>query len=127
MADETIRSFSVYVDGEKLGTATGHAYDIDSNAELAIGDGIVLGVSQAVKTCKIVADTIIPFGGKANLRKLLDALLNSKKLQIGVGVLGAQIHKIDMYCTNASFKSETAKGMATGNWTLLGGKPVVVG
>ena len=127
MADETIRHFSVFVDGEKLGTATGHAYDLDSGSELQIGDGVVLGVSQGVTTAKIVADTIIPFGGKSNLRKLLNALLFKKKLQVGVGVLGAQIHKLDMYCTSASFKSETAKGVATGNWTLMGGAPQVVG
>lgn len=127
MADETIRHFSIYADGAKLGTATGHAYDIDTNAELMIGDGVVLGVSQSVTTCKLVADTIVPYGGRAELRKLLDYLLRKKKLQIGVGVLGGQIHKIDMYCTNASFKSETAKGTAMGSWTLLGGEPKVVG
>lgn len=123
MANETIRSFSVYADGAKLGTAQGHAYDLESNAELQIGDGEVIGISQAVMTGQLVADTIVPFGGAPVLRKLEDAFFNNRPLQLSIGILNGQIHKVDAFVTKCSYKGDTVKGTAMGNWTFIFGKP----
>jgi hypothetical protein len=120
---DTIKSFSVYIDGAKMATAQGHAYDLESNAELQIGDGQVIGISQAVQTGQLVADTIVPFAGAPVLRKLDDAFANNKVVQLSIGILNGQIHKVDAFLTKCQYKSDTVKGTAMGNWTFIFGKP----
>ncbi len=120
---EPIKSFSLYANGAKLGTAKGHAYDRESNAELQIGDGQVIGISQAVQTGQLVADTIVPFGGAPVLRALEDAFDNNRAIQLGIGVFNGQIHKVDAYVTKIGAKSDTVKGTSEGSWTFIFGKP----
>ena len=121
MAD-TFKSFSVYANGAKYGTAQGHAYDRENNAELQIGDGEVLGVSTAVPTGQIVCDTVVPFGGN-NVHKLLeDAFESRKPVKLGIGVVNGEIHKVDAYVTKINLKSDTVKGTCTGSITFIFGK-----
>jgi hypothetical protein len=127
MADETIRSFSIYLNGKKFGIAQGHAYDVETGSELQMGDGQVVGVSQGVPTTQIVSDCIILFGGDSNMRQLEEAALQHKLVQVGVGVVNGRIHKIDMYCSKFSYKGDTVKGTCMGSFTFIGGAPKFAG
>lgn len=125
--DQIIRAFSLYIEGAKWGLLQGLAYDVTTGSELMIGDGIVIGVSQGVPICKIVANGIVPVTGHAVARKVEEYALSHKKFQIGAGVLNGRIHKLDMYCTSYSYKGDNVKGTCMGDWTFEGGKPTLVG
>lgn len=119
---DTFKSFSIYANGTKYGTAQGHAYDRENNAELQIGDGVVLGVSSAVPTGQLVSDAVVPFGGN-NVHKLLeDAFENRTPVKLGIGVLAGEIHKVDAWVTKINLKSDTVKGTCNGSITFLFGK-----
>jgi hypothetical protein len=119
---DTFKSYSIYANGAKYGIAQGHDYDRENNAELQIGDGEVLGVSQAVPTGQLVCSSVIPFGGN-NVHKLLeDAFERRTPVQIGIGVVAGEIHKVDAFVTKIMLKSDTVKGTCTGSITFLFGK-----
>jgi hypothetical protein len=119
---DTFKSFSVYANGAKYGTAQGHAYDRENNAELQIGDGEVLGVSSAVPTGQLVCDSVVPYGGN-NVHKLLeDAFEKRTPVKIGIGIVNGEIHKVDAWVTKINLKSDTVKGTLNGSLTMLFGK-----
>jgi len=125
--DEIIRNFSLYANGKKFGQATSLGFDQQSGRELQIIDGKVGGISQGVKTTQAQADSIVPFGGAPVLRILQDYYNSGKKLQIGVGSIGGQIHKIDMWVQEINYKAEMKNGTTTGTFKFIGGEATQVG
>ena len=122
-----VRNFSIYAKGRKFGEMTGTAYDQESGNEIQIGDGLVIGVSQGVKTVQIQATAIIPYRGSQVARILEDAYDNNTSVQVGVGILGGRIHKMDLFVTKINIKTETKNGTVTGDFTLIGGAGSKVG
>lgn len=122
-----IKNYSLYVNGKKVGTANGHTYTITSGNASQIGDGQWLGVSQGVTTTGLKSKCIVPFGGKAELRALEDALINKQYIQVGLGVIGSSIHKVSMAVQQAEYDTEMASGSLVGNFDLIGGAPNRVG
>lgn len=127
MASPIVRNFSIYASGKKCGEATGIAYDQESGNELQIGDGIVIGVSQGVKTVQVQLSQIIPYRGSAVGRIMEDAYDGNYSLQIGLGIIGSRIHKMDLYVTKCNIKAEMKNGTCMGDFTLIGGAGTKVG
>lgn len=127
MSKPVIRNFSFYSNGLKCGEATGVAYDQESGNEIQIGDGNVIGVSQGVKTVSVQLSQIIPYRGSLVARMLEDAFDSNTSVQVGLGLIGGRIHKMDLFVTKLNIKSESKTGMCTGEFTLIGGAGAKVG
>ncbi len=127
MSKPVVRNFSLYANGRKCGEATGIAYDQESGNEIQIGDGSVIGVSQGVKTVNVQLSQIVPYRGSQVARILEDAFDNNTSIQIGLGILGGRIHKMDLYCTKCNTKTEMKNGSCSGEYTLIGGAGTKVG
>lgn len=122
-----VRNFSLYANGRKCGEATGVAYDQESGNEIQIGDGQVIGVSQGVKTVQVQLTQIIPYRGSQVGRILEDAYDSNTSLQVGLGVLGGRIHKMNLFVTKCNIKTEMKNGTVMGDFTLIGGAATKVG
>lgn len=122
-----VRNFSLFANGRKFGEATGHAYDQESGNELQIGDGVVIGVSQGVKTVSVQASAIIPYRGSNVARILEDAYDGNYSIQVGLGIIGGRIHKADLFVTKINVKTEMKNGTCMGDFTLIGGAGTKVG
>jgi hypothetical protein len=127
LANAVVRNFSLFANGRKCGEATGIMYDQESGNEIQIGDGQVLGVSQGVKTVNVQLDSIIPYRGAQVARILEDSYDANQSIQVGLGIVGGRIHKLDLFCTKCQLKAEMKNGTCTGNWTLIGGAGSKVG
>lgn len=122
-----VRNFSLYANSRKCGEATGVAYDQESGNEIQIGDGQVIGVSQGVKTVTVQLSQIIPYRGSQVGRIVEDAFDSNTSIQIGLGLIGGRVHKMDLYCTKCNIKMETKNGTCNGEFTLIGGAGSKVG
>jgi len=127
MAKPIVRNFSLFASGRKCGEATGIAYDQESGNEIQIGDGEVIGVSQGVKTVTVQLSQIIPYRGSQVGRIIEDAFDNNTSIQIGLGIIGNRVHKLDLYCTKCNIKTEMKNGTCNGEFTLIGGAGTKVG
>lgn len=127
MANTTIKNCSLFVNGLKQAELTGLTYDQESGNELQIGDGDIVGVSQGVKTVIVTANSIIPYRGAPAARILEDAFDNNTSVQIGIGLLGGRIHKLDLFVTKFNIKSDSKNGTVTGDFTLIGGAGQKIG
>src|SRR6478736_7026656 len=127
MAKPIVRNFSFYANGLKCGEATGVAYDQESGNEIQIGDGQVIGVSQGVKTVSVQLSQIIPYRGSNVQRILEDAFDNNTSVQVGMGIIGNRVHKMDLYVTKLNIKTEMKNGTCNGEFTLIGGAGTKVG
>jgi len=127
MSKPIVRNFSFYANGKKCGEATGVAYDQESGNEIQIGDGQVIGVSQGVKTVSVQLSQIIPYRGSNVQRIVEDAYDGNYSLQVGLGIIGSRIHKMDLYVTKCNIKTEMKNGTCNGEFTLIGGAGTKVG
>jgi hypothetical protein len=127
-APDIVKVFNLYVDGSKVGTATGSESTIDAPGEVQITADGVSARAQGVPTSKITLNTVVTFGGKANTQKLVQALLNNTPLKLTQGVVDGKIREYyPMWCHSEKLSGEFASGKATGAYDFEGAAPTFTG
>jgi len=124
---EIIRNASIYVENLKVGNAETAEVDVNSNNELKMGDGAVIGVAQGISTSTVKLTSITPVSGSVGTRKLVRALLDKTPVKVALASVEGWAYEWDnLWVENSTHASNMAKGDLTGSFTLAGGEPELV-
>ncbi len=123
---ERIRHASIYIGGRKVATASQNSVELNSGDEAQIADDGYLGHSDGAELTNMSFDTI-EVARKADSATVVAALKSKQPLQMSAGLVGGQIHEVEMRCVKAVFTSESAKGTQTGKFDFEGGPTKAIG
>jgi hypothetical protein len=124
MADPILRNPSCFIGGVHVFEAQTSDIELDSNAQQAIGDGMVLGATQAPKTGKMSVKKWNQVGGSAAHTKILDAFLNDKIVTFDYGPDSGNFWKFKVRITTYKSTGDTSKGSCEGDISMMMvGKP----
>jgi hypothetical protein len=115
------KSASLWIDGKKLGKASGGTYRTTSDAQPQITNDGYQNESEAPFTSEITADTIEPVGSTGN--DLYAIMLARKAVDIAVAPIEGGIYMIKMRVINAETRWTDSNGTKTGSYTFRGGEP----
>lgn len=122
---EIIRNASFWVGGVKVATAQSGTYDSKSNAVVALGDGTIIGGTQAPHTGQIDFKIWQLVGGDAANAKLQDAHDNDKYITVNYGIDGGFLRKVTCLVTDYKSTSDMSSGKCEGDFTCqFASKPV---
>jgi hypothetical protein len=127
-APDIVKVFNLYIDGSKVGHATGHESTIDAPGEVQIASDGVIARAQGVPTSKITLNAIVVFGGKASTQKITQALLNNTPLKLTQGVVDGKIREYyPMWCHSEKLSGDFQSGKMTGTYDFEGKAPTFTG
>lgn len=116
---------SIYIDGKKLGKATGGSYTPSSASEAQYNDDGYAGESEAPFMTEVTADTIEPIGSSG--LDLTSTMLRRTYVNLAVATVENRIHQIDnMRVVRAETRWTNNNGVKTGSYTFRGGVPKIV-
>jgi hypothetical protein len=122
---EIIRNASIWVGGVKVATAQSGSYDSKSNAVVAVGDGAIIGATQAPHTGQIDFKAWMLIGGDSANAKLQDAHDNNKYITVNYGIDGGYLRKVLCIITDYKSTTDMSSGKTEGDFTCqFAGKPV---
>jgi hypothetical protein len=124
---EIIRNASFWIGGVKIATAQSASRDSKSNATVCVGDGEIIGATQAPHTGQYDIKKWQLVGGDAAEAKLVDAHENNKYITVNYGVAGGYLYKTLCIITDYKSSSDMASGKCEGDFTIqFAGKSVRV-
>lgn len=119
MADVIVRNPSIFIGGVHVVEATKEDIELDANAQAVIGDGVVLGATQAPLTGKANFTKWNTVSGSAADTKLMSALLDQKIITFDYGPDGGSFWKWRCRVTTYKSDGENEKGSCQGTISLM--------
>ena len=114
------RYFPLVVDGKAVAEINGFTVDFANAGERQIGAGVVLGVSDGVKTYDIKAQSVCPVGGHSV--DLVALLQQGNDVAIGFDYNGGA-YVAPYKVMKASIKHDAKTGAVTGDIELMNSGP----
>lgn len=114
------RSFSIWVNGEKLATFETADLAYAGNHEIHQTDGGPVGTTGKT-TSTLKANTIVVSSGKT--AKLKRALVSGKFVTIQVSVVDGDTDRLTMMVNGASYNSDVKNGKLMGAFDFIGAEP----
>ena len=119
MANTIIRNASVWIGGVKISEMQTAELDLNANTQIAVGDGTIIGSTQAPHTGQITAKKWMTVGGSAAGTKLQQAYLQRKYVTVNYGVADGTLWKCSCIVSQLKISSDTGKGTCEGDFTLM--------
>ena len=120
------RHASIYLDGRKVGKATGGTYRPSSASEAQFNDDGYAGESEAPFMTELTANTIEPVGSTG--ADLIAIMLRRNRVELAVTPLEGKIHQIKNVAVTAAETTWSAQnGTHTGSYTFRGPPPKLIG
>jgi hypothetical protein len=116
---EIIRNASLWMGGVKIFEAQSAELDLNSNAVVAIGDGVGIGATQAPITGQVTAKKWQVVGGTAGGTKLRTAFMQRKYITSNYGDADGVLWKATVVVTQLKSSSDMTKGTQEGDFTAL--------
>ena len=122
MATETIRAFSAFINGRKIGQFSGGSFEVDSGDEPNFGDneGVIV-YSDGITETKIEMKTYEPVGGID--ADILSQMLAKTDIPCTFSLINGKIQQVTLRCLKASYTGEWKSGKMDGSYTFAGGAP----
>lgn len=121
---QVFRHASVYYRGKKVANFSGFEEQIATGAEDVVSTHGWEGATQGTPLTKLSTDAIIPVGG-VGVDVIRDALAQ-EYVDIGLGRVGDQIHRLRMFVVNATITSNAQTGSLRGRFEFSGPAPELV-
>lgn len=119
------KNASVYINGKKLGKATGGGYTPQSNSESVFGDGEYLGETKAPTFTEITVDTVEPVGSSGI--DIVQMYLSREEVNVAIATIEGDLHQLDKTTiTRCEVRWTNNNATKTGAYTFRGGKPKIV-
>jgi hypothetical protein len=122
--DYVIRSYSMFVEGKKMGTFFNGTYHWTGGDEPNFGDnGGQVVYSDGVQQTMLDAEMFEPVTGLDF--DLETAMLNKQNVNITLGVINGNLHQLRMRILEVSHDGVIKSGMLNGKFKLGGSAPVI--
>jgi hypothetical protein len=125
MADVVVRQIAFYWRNKKAAETNSVEVEFNNGREKLIGQEGILAYSKGIATMKVTIAEVVPVTGSTTTNDI-EKILDQEDIDVSF-ILGGKFYKQKMAVMTASYKSDTEKGVTTGNIVLEGAKPKVSG
>lgn len=125
MADPQFLKMAIYWNSKKAAEANAVDVEFNNGREALLGQDGILAYSKGIAKMKVSITEVVPVTGSASTNDI-EKILAQEDINISF-ILGGKVYKQKMACLSASYKSDTEKGVITGNIVLEGSKPTISG
>lgn len=116
----TTQSFSIYVNGAKVGTMTTTSFSLDGHHTAVVTDaGGVFTLGRP--TTGFTTNVMVPTDGQTS--SLRAACQQGKILTVQGGIIDGDVLSMKMVVSTAKYDSDVAEGKQTGEFAFIGFEP----
>lgn len=125
MADPIIRQIAFYWRNKKAAETNSVEVEFTMGREALFGQEGIIAYSKGQAKMKVTISEVVPVTGSTTTNDI-EKMLAQEDIDISF-ILGGKFYKQKMAVMTASYKSDTEKGVTTGNIVMEGAKPKISG
>ena len=125
MAAPIIRQIAFYWRNKKAAETNSVEVEFTMGREALFGQEGILAYSKGQAKMKVTISEVVPVTGSTTTNDI-EKMLAQEDIDISF-ILGDKFYKQKMAVMTASYKSDTEKGVTTGNIVMEGAKPTISG
>lgn len=125
MAAPIIRQIAFYWRNKKAAETNSVEVEFTMGREALFGQEGILAYSKGQAKMKVTISEVVPVTGSTTTNDI-EKMLAQEDIDISF-ILGGKFYKQKMAVMTASYKSDTEKGVTTGNIVMEGAKPTISG
>ena len=125
MAAPIIRQIAFYWRNKKAAETNSVEVEFTMGREALFGQEGILAYSKGQAKMKVTISEVVPVTGSTTTNDI-EKMLAQEDIDISF-IIGGRFYKQKMAVMTASYKSDTEKGVSTGNIVMEGAKPTISG
>lgn len=125
MAAPIIRQIAFYWRNKKAAETNSVEVEFTMGREALFGQEGILAYSKGQAKMKVTISEVVPVTGSTTTNDI-EKMLAQEDIDISF-IIGGRFYKQKMAVMTASYKSDTEKGVTTGNIVMEGAKPTISG